>query len=281
MKMNDLSEQVLRGAHAADELRLSLGIGVEPIGDLWGLIRGQGVELAFNPFGTGGPDGVYRYDGQHALIVINSSKQPIARQRFTAAHELGHHLLHRKAGQPMQASDTDIFATGGITGKADSEKEADAFAGYLLAPTGAMAQAFGGKDRSLVSAEDVVDLMHKFGTTFRTTVFRLHNSDRIAAADRDRLIRESQGRVESLRVQKGHDREEVSGAPLPPSFVTTVVSQHARGVIDDERLAALLRTSREEALRLAVPRPDDQFDDDDLADAFREIDATLSELDQQ
>jgi hypothetical protein len=47
-----------RGARAAAELRLELNLGIEPIADLWLLIRQRGVDLAFHDFGSDGPDGL-------------------------------------------------------------------------------------------------------------------------------------------------------------------------------------------------------------------------------
>jgi hypothetical protein len=51
------------------------------------------------------------------VIVVNSNHHPV-RQRFTVAHELGHHRLH-----------TSHDSTGG-----DIERQADAFAAALLMP---------------------------------------------------------------------------------------------------------------------------------------------------
>lgn len=72
-------------------------------------------------------EGLLLYDKNKSIVSINMSR-PITRQRFTAAHELGHMLLH-----------TEIKANNflcPISGIKDAiEKEADSFASNLLMPT--------------------------------------------------------------------------------------------------------------------------------------------------
>jgi len=246
-----LPEYVARGANAANELRLSRELGIEPIADLWQLIRDtDAADLAFSPFGADGPDGVYYWNGESGLIVINNDKEPLTRQRFTAAHELGHHLLHRKGGSSMVIAESDLQAHS--PQKSIEEKEADAFAGHLLAPTEAMLRAFGGRSRSTIAAEDVVDLMHRFGTTFKMTVYRLHNSERITAADRDRILAEGEGRVNAMIAARGYDHGEARPAALPPDYMQKALRMHAQGAIDLARLAGLLRMSKQEASELVA-----------------------------
>ncbi|MBI4898035.1 MAG: ImmA/IrrE family metallo-endopeptidase [Actinobacteria bacterium] len=260
------------GAAAASKLRLDAGIGNEPITDLWAFIRDQGVDLAFHGFGEEGPDGTYRYDGRHALIVVNSDRKPIARQRFTAAHELGHHVLHRKQGQPMRAADADVNAP---TGGSRQESEAHAFAAYLLAPDAAMRAAFPGVEPADITVEIVVDLAHRFGVAVATTIYRLHNSGRIRAVDRDRLNDQRKGKVERLRTQKGYDVEEIHGAPLPPGFVTDIAALYDRGMVGIDRAAELLRTDVDTARAKLGHRPEAaDFSEDEF---LREIDAEFGE----
>lgn len=238
---------VVRGANAANELRLSLDLGIEPIRDLWNLIREVDLtSLAFHGFGGDGPDGVYYWNGEMGLIVINSDKEPLAQQRFTAAHELGHHLLHRKGRETLVIGETDLQAPVSDI----QEKEANAFAGYLMAPTKAMSKAFKGKSAPDISAEDIADLMHEFGTTFTTTVSRLHDSGRITASDRDRLLDEAGSRVNFILTAKGYAAEELRPTSLPPKHMLKAVSMYKAGVIDLPRLAELLRMDESEAAKL-------------------------------
>jgi Zn-dependent peptidase ImmA (M78 family) len=250
-----------------------MGLGFEPIADLWKLIREiELATLAFHGFGGDGPDGVYYWDGISGLIVVNSDKEPLVRQRFTAAHELGHHVLHRDGDAPI------VIAEGDLQARADEkpieEKEADVFAGHLLAPTEAMARAFDGKPASEISPEDVADLMHEFGTTFQTTVFRLHNSGRIIAKDRNRLFEEGGGRVNFILAAKGYDQGEIRPLHLPPEHTYNVVKMFESGVIDMPRLAELLRMDESQAAEFIANAERSEAQDekaDSLDAAFEEV----------
>ena len=72
-------------------------------------------------------EGLLLYDKNKSLVSINASR-PITRQRFTAAHELGHLIMHTEI-----QGDNFICPIAGM--KSDIEKEADLFASNLLMPT--------------------------------------------------------------------------------------------------------------------------------------------------
>jgi Zn-dependent peptidase ImmA (M78 family) len=125
------------GARRALELRIELGLSDEPIPDLWALVRERGVHLAFRAFGEDAGDGLYVWNGDSALIVANSSTRSRLRQRFTVAHELGHHEIHRPAEGTYLHTDKNIHGS-----KDPIEQEANAFAGHLLAPDPALRRIF-------------------------------------------------------------------------------------------------------------------------------------------
>jgi Zn-dependent peptidase ImmA (M78 family) len=242
------AESVVRGEHAASQLRLGLGLGLTPLTDLWEVIRSQGVDLAFREFGTDAGDGIYLWNGARALIVVNASVRPIARQRFTGAHELGHHMLHRDEGRPLLVADKDIFARD----QDEVEKQANSFAAHLLAPTGAMRLFMPEKEPGEIDVRDVAEVMHDYGVSFQTAVFRLHNSGRIRTADRDRLLADGSGQITWVLDTLGYSEDDdvPRGRDLPPDYVFRVLSLHGSGVIDDDRLGELLRTDKETALAL-------------------------------
>lgn len=232
------SKAVLRGIAAAQDLRLEHGLGTEPITELWDFIRGLDIDLAFHDFGPDGADGLYHWNGRRPLIVVNTGAGDLARHRFTAAHEVGHHVLHGgQPDKPLDVVDVNVYAS-----ENESEREANAFAARLLMPDAAMRAAFAGKDRAEIAAEDVADLMHRFGTSFQTTVFALHNAGRIRAEDRDRLLEKGHGRVHWIMRVKGYDREALApGEALPTWYVLRVLEMCRRATIDAQRAAELLR----------------------------------------
>lgn len=96
-----------------------------------------------------------------AIVGINK-KRPITRQRFTAAHELCHHLKDR------------INETCEIGSKNERESFAEKFAAELLMPKQELkrvADSYATKGK--VSFEDVVRISDYFGVSFNSCVRRL------------------------------------------------------------------------------------------------------------
>ncbi len=72
-------------------------------------------------------EGLLLYDKNKSIVSININRQ-ITRQRFTAAHELGHILMHAQ-------TNVNNFVCPISNVKNDIEKEADYFASNLLMPS--------------------------------------------------------------------------------------------------------------------------------------------------
>ncbi|MCG8529852.1 MAG: ImmA/IrrE family metallo-endopeptidase [Desulfovibrionales bacterium] len=101
-------------------------------------------------------------EGQRALIEYNAHEHPV-RQRFTIAHELGHHVLHN--GERDRELPCD-FTMGG----SQEEREANQFAAELLMPEDAV--------NVLVRIKNVVavpELAKIFGVSYSAMRWRLHN----------------------------------------------------------------------------------------------------------
>jgi Zn-dependent peptidase ImmA (M78 family) len=73
--------------------------------------------------------------GGHSVIVVNASHHP-NRQRFTLAHELGHHVLHKEYLSENVHVDTAVLARNARSSEGVDSKEvqANAFAAELLMP---------------------------------------------------------------------------------------------------------------------------------------------------
>ena len=79
------------------------------------------------------------YDYQNAQIKIAHKDDPSHRDRFTLAHELGHHFLHRYRMEQYKFNMPDNNASINIIGSANTdirrfEFQANTFASYLLMP---------------------------------------------------------------------------------------------------------------------------------------------------
>jgi Zn-dependent peptidase ImmA (M78 family) len=259
------------GETAAKAFHHDLGLVTTGVVDLKEVMRIAGITFVAHDFGSGGGDGRYVKKGGRAMIVINTHARSTGRVRFTIAHEIGHHRLHAEGAENAAFVEKQI-ADGGS--KPRGEREADAFAAYFLAPDRSLKAD--GERIGEISVESVVDLMIRYGLSFQATVFRLHNSQVIKAAKRDALLRDSRGHVEALLRQKGgyaEDDKILVDAELPASFRENALRLFAHGVINEERLAEMLRMSLSETRRVAAERgivapevPD--IDEEDLADLF-------------
>jgi len=84
-----------------------------------------------------GLSGLAKIDNQGLRVIYCNSAESLNRQRFTLAHELGHHALgHVEPGKDMQRAD---MPTAFNTNSDDwEEKEANNFAAQLLMPLDAI-----------------------------------------------------------------------------------------------------------------------------------------------
>lgn len=112
-----------RERQAAESARYRLNIPLGERVDVFSAIVAAGIRLLRYPLGDNGLLGVYRRLPGEAFVLINSSQAPV-RQRFTAAHELGHHFLGIGGEQEHFDTDKTLFAA--------SDRPANWFAGYFL-----------------------------------------------------------------------------------------------------------------------------------------------------
>src|SRR6266853_2383698 len=123
-------EAILNGVKAADALHEELGTKETIQGrhrgsiDVFGSILKRGACLVFRPL-----DGLLGacIDGQGVIISTN---RPLAVQRFTGAHELGHIALKH----PLSLDGEEILVGEAVKGTDDIELEANAFAAEFLLP---------------------------------------------------------------------------------------------------------------------------------------------------
>lgn len=228
------------GERAARALRSELGLGDAPI-DIRDVIQRRGVQLATDIFPDDWGDGRYLKKGSRYLIILNAAGGPAraARARFTAAHELGHHELHRDNQDVVIYIDTDVHSGG----KSRPEREADAFAAYLLAPTEALKRDLADVPPREVAPELVADLMRRYGLSYRATVYRMHNAGAITAGTRNRLISAGEGRWTELQAIRGGREDDAFflNRQLPSDYRSAALKLYENRHIELPRLAELLR----------------------------------------
>ena len=156
-------EKTAQAARQAVDLRPE-----EPVRDICGLLEENGVKLLLletnrdSFFGLS----VGSHDHGPAVVVNTWDRISVERWIFTAAHELGHLLLHQ---DEYQRDATDL--------PTETEREADAFASEFLMPEAAFAaewdETYG---HSLLVR--VLKVKRIFRVSYKTVLYRLVESDR-------------------------------------------------------------------------------------------------------
>jgi len=127
----------------------------------------------------GGKDvsGMLYRRGTATVMVVNAHHHP-HRQRFTIAHEIGHHRLH-DADAYLDGTATLRFRDGtSATGTDQEEREANGFAACLLMPAPWVHERFvqllTGR-RALDEDDAIVRLARQFDVSEQAMRFRLVN----------------------------------------------------------------------------------------------------------
>jgi len=135
----------------------------EPIRDICGLLEAHGVKI--NPiyartehfFGLS----IGQDDGGPAIAVNTWERISVERRIFTAAHELGHLLLHHDAYDVQKTDEND-----------KEEKQADEFAAHFLMPPRSFKKEWD-ETRGLPLIERVLKVKRIFRVSYKTVLYRL------------------------------------------------------------------------------------------------------------
>jgi Zn-dependent peptidase ImmA (M78 family) len=153
---------------AAREVRAQLGASPDaPLDLLEAVEDGLGVGVVLLDLGSDTAGALLRR-GPRAFAFVNGV-QAVVRQRFTLAHEIGHHVLGHG---PALDSPRSIFA-------ADFdpvEAQANAFAAELIAPAAAVRRVAEELAVSPVTLEGVVRVATAFGLSARAARIRLERA---------------------------------------------------------------------------------------------------------
>jgi len=126
-------------AKSALKYRVQMGLGLDSPCDVYETIASENVELQFVDIPS--LEGMCLQEPEVNRICV-TAERPWGRQRFTAAHELGHYLL--KHGSQIDT----VIEQRESKEIADEEIIADGFARFLLMPPRAVARAFSGTPAS-------------------------------------------------------------------------------------------------------------------------------------
>ena len=248
------------GEELAGLVRQGLGLGRAPIADVAELAeRHFGLDVLAWPTGTA-VSGLCAH-GQGVAMILISTSFSRGHQRFTAAHELAHHLLR----DPREiVIDSDLY-----DGSNPMEKRANAFAAALLMPTDGLRDVIAGRP---IDAAVLAELMRHFGASFSALLYRLASNsvDLLSIQTRNAWLQKQASAV--LRAANDPAPEELivpdESRRVPPRLWRSAQAAYQDGRVGIGTLAALTDEDAERLfMRLAAndvlpPAPAD----DDLHD---------------
>ena len=140
------------------KIREELQIGHDSIEDLVELLEDVNVKVLL----IDGPekfDAVSYVNQSGAFFIVTNRRYPLARSRFTLAHELGHVVFHLLEEQ------------GKVNTELDEEQFANRFAGAFLLPASNAYRDLG-KKRTSFARQELIDLKRKYGLSMQAIIYR-------------------------------------------------------------------------------------------------------------
>jgi len=218
INLEDKLDAIRQGERAAEHERRRLGLGDAPIENMISLLEGEGIITSQVPLEVN-ISGVSILSGRDLFIFVNRT-HPVARRRFSMAHEYAHALFDLREDARFIIS---LDNEGGIL----REVRANAFAASLLAPEAgcrAFVLASGkgrhsrveylapsgeeviqAKERNLAAEQslqpyDILLIARRFGISAETAAYRLVNLRLLNDEPRDRFLEDlKSGALTSLR----------------------------------------------------------------------------------
>ena len=233
----------LMAASSANRLLTEAGVDQTRQVDVFGLIEGLGLWLAFFPLD--GLLGAYLPEGTGGILITTERPTPI--QRYTAAHELGHWRLD---GGHDAALDTEAD----VLGRTEIEREtlAQVFAGALLMPPPLVHSILSRRNTTSLGPVDVYTVAREAGVSYEAAARQLYHLERISQHELRELLK-----VQPLRVKQaiGAGRRPVVGiADVWP--VDLAWRDQQLNVWTDDEIIISLPEDRSTGYRWSIPSTD-------------------------
>jgi Zn-dependent peptidase ImmA (M78 family) len=236
-------EEQERGYAAARKVRERLGLGLQaPLADIVEAVEdlaGVPVSVLSLPQGIAGLQGRKQDRG---FIFLNGT-EPVVRQRFTLAHELGHLEMDHGASVDYTA---DVC---GSSSRPPKEVQADGFAAEFLAPLDGVRTWLALVGDPPLGLETVVRLAGHFHVSAEAALYRLQAAWHLTRGKylpfKEAIDRDEHAAVAArLGLQPCDDSLEKAHADLPRlprETITRAATAYERGLLTVEQVAQLLQ----------------------------------------
>jgi Zn-dependent peptidase ImmA (M78 family)/transcriptional regulator with XRE-family HTH domain len=154
------------------EIRDWLGVEQAPLGDALSLLETRGIKVILHPL-PAVVSGLSAYTEDLGGVIFVNSEHPTERQYFTALHELGHLIFHRREyGRPQLGKDKE------------KEDLVNHFAGAVLMPQGVVEKELRNYRRQWIPEPLLQDLKLRYQISMRTILIRAYQINLITPAQK-------------------------------------------------------------------------------------------------
>lgn len=225
-----------------------------------GILEGLGVRVVFLASDVCGLEGLSAIHGDKPFVLLRDrsrEKKLVERTIFSAAHELGHLVLHPWLFQDAPPATQEDDAAQGAKGRL-WEKEANTFAGHFLVPADELHQIwFGEKLGGLPLFDALLILKRVFPVSFHCLHHRVKEDNlRRPAVSVPVFLNQIKTR---LGIHGKARMEDLEPAPLPPAFLNTtnrfsrlVYRAFVREEIGVGKVAELFQVPLEDAKKITA-----------------------------
>ena len=247
------------GDRAGTEARQRVGVPADgPVDDILAVLeRTTALNIFVVSLEADGIAGAYQSKLGHDWVIVNADN-PVERQRFTLAHEYGHHYLGHG----------DTYDTAGYASDSTpKEVQANYFAGAFLVSSAALDRALERIERPPIDFDVLAALAVFFGVSAKAMRIRLETLGRLTPTDIvdfDKRIesKEHYGLGRALGVTPIADSLALAkreGGRTPAPMLARALVAADRGLLRDDRLPELLHVPAES---IAALRVREQVDDE-------------------
>lgn len=223
----------------AAEVRRRFGLGPrEAVRDVCGLLEAHGIKVFPHRLASDAFFGlsVVEEDGGPAVVVNTWERIPVERWIFTAAHELGHLVLHRPEYQIEEVNE----------GKTQ-EQEANLFASHFLMPHEVFRDEWN-EARGLPFLDRVLKVKRIFRVSYKTVLYRLAETGKIESNVWQRFQNDYRRRYGRTLMKKDEPlalAADAFQASFPEASKAREPEELSRADFVEDRLSRLVRQAAE------------------------------------